>query len=67
MFKYYSIKNKFKVIFNASLEEKIAYIENLKDENIKIEEDIEGKYDKELIWKEIKKLNLITQITIVIQ
>ena len=61
LFKYYSIKNKFKVILNVSLEEKIDYIENLKDENIKIEEDIEGKYDTELIWKELKKLKLITQ------
>ena len=42
LFKYYSIKNKFKVILNVSLEEKIDYIENIKDENIKIEEDIEN-------------------------
>ena len=61
LFKYYSLKDKFKVILNATQEENIDLIDNIKDKSINIEEKIINKYNMDLIWNNIKKQNLLTQ------
>ena len=58
LFKYYSIKNKFKTLLSINVDSKL---ETIIDDNINIEDDFSKKYDLELIWKEIKKQDLITQ------
>ena len=58
LFKYYKLKNKFKIIFNKDIDNTIDIV----DDNINIEDDFTKKYDLELIWKEIKKKQyLLTQ------
>ena len=49
LFKYYSLKDKFKVILNATQEENIDLIDNIKDKSINIEEKIINKYNMDLI------------------
>ena len=51
LFKYYKLKNKFKIIFNKDIDNNIE----IADKKINIEDDFTKKYDLELIWKEIKK------------
>lgn len=57
LFKYYKIKNKVKVTFNKDIDNDI----DIADENVNIEDDFNRKYDLGLIWKAIKKQDLITQ------
>ncbi len=61
LFKYYNVKNKFKTIFNISLDTGLDIMENIEDVEINIEEDIAKDYDLENIWNAIKRQNLITQ------
>ena len=61
LFKYYSLKNKFKVILNINTDENINLIDNIEDKSINIEDEIINKYNLETLWKVIKKQTLITQ------
>lgn len=61
LFKYYTIKNKFKTIFNISLDTGLDIIENIEDVEIDLEDDIAKNCDLENIWNVIKNQNLITQ------
>ena len=61
LFKYYSLKNKFKVVLNINTDENINLIDNIEDKSINIEDEIINKYNMDIIWNNIKKQNLITQ------
>lgn len=61
LFKYYSIKNKMKIILNISIKEELSIFDNIKDEKINIEEDIIKYVSLENIWKFIKRQDILTQ------
>lgn len=61
LFKYYSIKNKFKFLLKLNLDDDLDLIENISDETINIQENIENQCDLKDVWNAIKELNLTTQ------
>ncbi len=64
LFKYYSLKNKLKLIMLGSInkdDNESSIINNIKDESLNIEKEIIEKYDTEAIWSEIKKEDITTQ------
>lgn len=61
LFKYYSLKNKFKTILKINMENSNIDISNIKDNNIDIEKEITNKYELDVIWKQIKKQNITSQ------
>jgi RNA polymerase sigma factor, sigma-70 family len=64
LFKYYSLKNKLKILMTRSIgnnEEETSIIDNIKDEKLNIEDSFFLKYDIDLIWKEVCKEDLISQ------
>lgn len=64
LFKYYSLKNKLKVLINGDIfDDNIGtpIVEEIKDECFDIEEDFLIKFEVERIWNEIQKEDITTQ------
>lgn len=60
LFKYYSLKNKVKFIFNINDKEDLNILENVPDK-INIEDFVLDEISVEEIWEFIKKEDLVTQ------
>jgi RNA polymerase sigma-70 factor (ECF subfamily) len=62
LYKYYSLKEKFKFIFNKEDNMELSDIlDNISDEKINIEEELINRFMVDEIFTEIKKTDLLTQ------
>ena len=62
LYKYYSLKNKIKVMINLDIDNESSFdiIENIEDKKINVEEEAINKFMLDEIYKEIKKLDALT-------